>query len=139
MDVQDLCAEPLMELGGKLLAEGKYLTQVIADPDGIPAQELIKAADLLRAQTVGDEVHLRALIEFSSYCGNNCSYCGLRRDNSQVSRYRLTPEEILKTAATGARLGYRTVVLQSGEDPVFRGEGLAEIIREIRRWGSLSR
>lgn len=111
------------------------LLEVISNPSGIKALQLIQAADKTRAQTVGTGIQLRGLIEFSNYCRNNCLYCGLRRDNQQVHRYRMTADEIVATAEHGARLGYQTVVLQSGEDPAFTGVIVAEIIREIRKMG----
>lgn len=135
MDYQDFCTIPITELGERLLTEENLLREIIAHPQSEPAQAVLKAADRLRALTVGEEVHLRGLIEFSNYCRGNCNYCGLRRDNRQAFRYRLTQEEILAAATLGARLGYRTVVLQSGEDPAFTGEGLAEIIKEIKKLG----
>ncbi len=96
------------------------------------APRLFAAADCVRAEHVGDDVHLRALIEFSNHCRRNCCYCGLRAENKPVRRYRMTPEEIVATARHAAEMGYRTVVMQSGEDLWFTGERLAQIIREIR-------
>jgi biotin synthase len=115
--------------------ERELLFEVITDPSGLAAQQVLEKADSLRAETVGLDVHLRGLIEFSNYCRNNCLYCGLRRDNRLVTRYRMTPAEIVAAAEYGVELGYKTVVLQSGEDPAFSGESLAEIIREIKKLG----
>jgi biotin synthase len=100
--------------------------------DDVLAAELYRAADEVRARIVGDEVHLRALVEFSNTCRRNCFYCGLRRDHDRLRRYRMTPEEIVATALEAARLGYRTAVLQSGEDPWYTSEMLAAVIREIK-------
>lgn len=111
------------------------ILRLMANPGGDEARQVLAVADRLRAETVGAGVHLRGLIEFSNYCRNNCLYCGLRRDNRQVVRYRMTPKEIIAAAEHGASLSYRTVVLQSGEDPVYNGETIAAIIREIRRLG----
>lgn len=94
---------------------------------------LYQAADLVRKKYVGDGVYLRGLIEFSSYCKNDCMYCGLRRSNVHAQRYRLTPEQIVQTAQNAVTLGYKTVVLQSGEDPGFDTETLCHIIREIKK------
>ncbi len=94
--------------------------------------ELFKAADEVRKQYVGDEVHLRALIEFSNICRCNCKYCGLRCDNKNIERYRLSKEEIVDLAKKAYSYGYRTVVMQSGEDMYFTAELLAEIIKEIK-------
>ena len=96
---------------------------------------MFSAADRVRQKYVGDEVYLRALIEFSSYCKNNCCYCGLRKDNTRARRYRLTPAQILATARMAAETGYKTVVLQSGEDLWFTPPVMAGIIQEIKKWG----
>lgn len=90
------------------------------------------AADEVRRQTVGDAVHLRAIIEFSNYCRKNCLYCGLRRDNRALVRYRLEEEQILAAADRACRLGYRTVVLQSGEDPYFSADKIARLVDRIK-------
>jgi biotin synthase len=81
---------------------------------------------------VGDGVHLRALIEFSSYCRGSCKYCGLRAANRELQRYRMAPEDIVAAAVVARDLGYRTVVLQSGEDASYTGEMLAGVVREIK-------
>lgn len=96
---------------------------------------LFAAADRVRKANVGDGVYLRGLIEFSNYCKNNCCYCGIRRDNFHAERYRLTPQEILQTARLAQTLGYKTVVLQSGEDPWFTADKMCEIIRQIKQLG----
>jgi biotin synthase len=94
---------------------------------------LWEEADRVRRQNVGDGVHLRGLIEFGNVCRRNCGYCGLRADNRSVQRYRLSAEEILECANQARRLGYGTVVLQSGEDPGMPAEWLAEVVRQIKR------
>lgn len=93
---------------------------------------LFKTADEVRRKNVGDEVHLRGLIEFSNICRCSCKYCGLRKDNSKLERYRLTPEEIIDFAQKASGYGYKTVVLQSGEDAYFNVEILTEIIKKIK-------
>ncbi|WP_312334348.1 [FeFe] hydrogenase H-cluster radical SAM maturase HydE [Anaerospora hongkongensis] len=93
---------------------------------------LFEAANALREKYVGNLVHLRGLIEFSNICKQNCLYCGLRRENLNVQRYRLTTEEILDFAAKARSYGYRTVVLQSGEDDYFTVDKLQYIIRKIK-------
>lgn len=95
---------------------------------------LFKFADNIRKQNVGDDIYLRGLIEFSNICKCNCKYCGLRKDNQKVERYRLTPEQIVQTAKTASEKGYKTVVLQSGEDSYFSTETLCEIIKDIKRF-----
>lgn len=93
---------------------------------------LFCAADKVRRKYIGDEVYLRALIEFSNICRCNCFYCGLRAENRDVERYRLTRDEILDCAKHAISHGYKTIVLQSGEDLHFSAEALADIIKEIK-------
>lgn len=95
---------------------------------------LFAAADRTRKQYVGDGVHLRGLVEFSSYCKNDCLYCGLRRSNQTAQRYRLTPTQIIETARKAVDYGYKTIVLQSGEDLWFSTDKLCEIISEIKKF-----
>jgi len=95
---------------------------------------LFEAADRVRKKYVGDEVQLRGLIEFSNYCKQNCLYCGFRRDNKNVTRYRLTKEQIVKFAEDARDFGYKTVVLQSGEDPYFTADRMKSIISEIKKF-----
>jgi biotin synthase len=104
----------------------------LLDSEGEEERLLLHTADRLRAQTMGEAVHLRGLIEFSNYCRKNCRYCGLRKANRKLARYRLAREELLKTAIKAERIGYKTVVLQSGEDLYFSRELVAGIIREIK-------
>ncbi|MCX8053829.1 MAG: [FeFe] hydrogenase H-cluster radical SAM maturase HydE [Armatimonadetes bacterium] len=95
-------------------------------------QRLLDAADEVRRSCVGDEVHIRALVEFSNFCVRRCNYCGLRAPNTKVKRYRMLPEEIVSLAIELDRKGLKTVVLQSGEDPYYTSEMIAEVVREIR-------
>lgn len=89
-------------------------------------------ADKIRREIYRDKVFVRGLIEFSNFCKNNCYYCGIRRDNKNASRYRLSKEQILNCCKEGYDLGFRTFVLQSGEDPFYTDEILCDIISEIR-------
>ncbi|MFW6380998.1 MAG: [FeFe] hydrogenase H-cluster radical SAM maturase HydE [Bacillota bacterium] len=99
---------------------------------GQERQKLFEVADRVRQQYLGDEVHLRGIIEFSNYCQQNCHYCGLRRDNQHLQRYRLQPDEIVEMAEKAGELGYKTFVLQSGEDDYYDREKLAWIIKTIK-------
>ena len=94
---------------------------------------LFKSADEVRQKFKGDEVYLRALIEFSNICRCNCFYCGIRRDNKNIEHYRLEKDEIIKLANFAIQSGYKTIVLQSGEDLFFEANYLAEIIKEIKK------
>ena len=100
---------------------------------GMYDTELMKTADEVRRENYGDAVYLRGLIEFTSYCKNNCYYCGLRAGNPYAERYRLSREEIMACCAEGYELGYRTFVLQGGEDPYYTDDMICEIVSEIKR------
>jgi biotin synthase len=95
-------------------------------------KEILEAADRVRSKYVGDEVHLRGLIEFSNTCKQDCLYCGLRRNNDKVKRYRLTEEEIIDFASKAKTYGYKTVVLQSGEDSFYTVDKMERIIKGIK-------
>jgi len=106
------------------------IMELLALEDFLP---IYKQADALRKQTVGDLVHIRAIIEFSNHCRRSCAYCGINCHNEQIERYRMEPAEIIEVARQAKEAGYRTVVLQSGEDPYFTVETLGFIIGEIKR------
>lgn len=93
---------------------------------------LYKKAETLRWQYYGHEVYVRGLIEFTNYCRNDCFYCGIRCSNRHCDRYRLTKDEILACCREGYALGYRTFVLQGGEDPHFSPQVMADIVASIR-------
>ncbi|WP_196605823.1 [FeFe] hydrogenase H-cluster radical SAM maturase HydE [Pectinatus haikarae] len=94
--------------------------------------ELAISADRVRAKYVGSGIHLRGLIEFSNICRQNCLYCGLRRDNPKIERYRLSEAEILELAKKAKSYGYKTVVLQSGEDIYFSVKVLTNLLYKIK-------
>ena len=98
-------------------------------------EPLAAAADRVRKKHVGDGVHLRGLIEFSNICRRSCLYCGLRRENEKIERFRLPPEEIVRLARNAKGYGYRTVVLQGGEDGFWSAAALAPVLGEIRAMG----
>ena len=95
-------------------------------------EKLFYTADEVRKKFVGEEVHLRGLIEFSNICKCNCLYCGIRKDNSSVQRYRMNEDEIISLAKTAKDYNYKTIVLQSGEDAYFSTEKLCKIISKIK-------
>lgn len=97
------------------------------------SRKLTEEAVRLRKQYYGDKVYTRGLIEFTNYCKNDCYYCGIRRGNRHAQRYRLSGEEILDCCENGYALGFRTFVLQGGEDPYYTDERMADIVRSIRR------
>ncbi|MCL2436688.1 MAG: [FeFe] hydrogenase H-cluster radical SAM maturase HydE [Clostridiales bacterium] len=93
---------------------------------------LHERARAAREETFGNKIYLRGLIEVTNHCQNDCYYCGLRLSNAGAQRYRLTKEHILDCCAEGHALGFRTFVLQGGEDPYFTDEILVDIIRGIK-------
>lgn len=93
---------------------------------------LFKTADSVRKKYKGDSVHIRGIIEFSNICKQNCKYCGIRKDNLNAERYRLSPDEIILFAQHAKEKGFRTIVLQSGEDGFFSAEKMAGIIKKIK-------
>lgn len=97
------------------------------------AEEVFQRARAVREKYYGKKVFLRGLIEFTNYCKNDCYYCGIRAGNGHVKRYRLMPEEILECCEQGRNLGFRTFVLQGGEDPYFTDDLLADLIFRIKK------
>ena len=93
--------------------------------------ELFAEADRIRQEVYGDEVYLRGLIEFTNYCANNCYYCGIRAGNTRLDRYRLDKDTILDCCRAGYDAGFRTFVLQGGEDPYFTDDRLCDIVSSI--------
>ena len=92
-----------------------------------------KLAIKWRKKIYGNGVYTRGLIEFTNYCKNNCHYCGIQSSNREVERYRLSKEDILSCCEEGYTLGFRTFVLQGGEDPYFTDERMVDIIKSIRK------
>lgn len=93
---------------------------------------LARHADAVRRGIYGDKVYIRGLIEFTNYCKNDCYYCGIRRGNKKAERYRLRKEDILACCEEGYTLGFRTFVLQGGEDPYYTDAVLCDIVGTIR-------
>lgn len=127
--------------------EGMKLIDCLENEHGLPKPEMAEliAANCpelrdyakTKARAIGDreygkDIYIRGLIEFTNYCKNDCYYCGIRRSNHKAQRYRLTEEEILACCREGERLGFRTFVLQGGEDPYYTDERMVQLIRQIR-------
>ncbi|MCL2638355.1 MAG: [FeFe] hydrogenase H-cluster radical SAM maturase HydE [Oscillospiraceae bacterium] len=111
----------------RILSRGEFAELLTCEDD-----YLHEAARKARENIYGNKIFLRGLIEFTSYCKNDCFYCGLRRSNSSAARYRLSKEQILNCCDEGYDAGYRTFVLQGGEDAFFTDEILTDIIRAIK-------
>lgn len=113
------------------LTEAEF-TALIENRTEALCQSLFQMAAAKRQEYYGNTVYVRGLIEFTNYCKNDCYYCGIRRSNRQAQRYRLTKEEILDCCRTGYDLGYRTFVLQGGEDPWYTPDKIADLVRSIK-------
>jgi len=126
----------------KTLIDKLYIKENLSDQellellDGLDEQStayLHQKADEKRKSVYDNKVFMRGLIEFTNFCKNDCNYCGIRRSNKEADRYRLDAEVILACCQTGYDLGYRTFVLQGGEDPKFKTEDIVEIISTIKK------
>lgn len=95
-------------------------------------KDLFEAADAVRRQHYGTDVFLRGLIEFTNVCQNDCYYCGIRKSNPHADRYRLTQEQILQCCANGYEMGFRTFVLQGGEDPRNTDAWVCSVVDKIK-------
>ena len=111
------------------LEEYQYL---IENHTSKASDHIAKKAEAVRCAIYGKDVYIRGLIEISNICKNNCLYCGIRKDNNSCSRYRLTEEDILSCCKEGYELGFRTFVLQGGEDPYFTDKVLCALLRKIK-------
>ena len=129
--------DKLIKLTEKLIKD-RSLTEeeyayLVAHRNSESALILRQAADSVRREQYGTDVYIRGLIEISNICKNNCLYCGIRAGNKNCQRYRLTAEQILACCDEGYALGFRTFVLQGGEDGFFTDEVLCAVIAEIKR------
>jgi biotin synthase len=104
----------------------------LTETDSSRLDDLWRAADRVRKEHVGEEVHLRGLIEISNHCLRQCHYCGLRAGNHDITRYRMTADEIVACATQTRDFGYGTVVLQAGEDEGLTLEAVAQIVKRIK-------
>ncbi len=119
----------------KMLAQKRNLTddEFVALIESAEYDDLLFAeSDRARRAVYADEVYIRGLIEFTNYCKNDCYYCGIRKGNKDAVRYRLDKQEILECCREGYALGFRTFVLQGGEDPYFTDAIFCDIISAIR-------
>lgn len=108
------------------------LTNLLKCQDPYVMELLRKRADSVRQENYGTDVYIRGLIEFTNYCRNNCYYCGIRRGNTNLTRYRLMPFDILECCRQGYELGFRTFVLQGGEDRAFNKNMICGMISNIK-------
>lgn len=117
---------------GETLSRADLMT-LLSERDAAVQDYAIEQAVQVRQRIYGRDIYIRGLVEISNYCKNDCYYCGIRSGNRRASRYRLPPEQILDCCREGYELGFRTFVLQGGEDGWFTDERLAPVIRDIKR------
>lgn len=108
-------------------------TELIEKRDEELAGYLFAKAAQMREKFYGSRIYIRGLIEFTNYCRNDCYYCGIRKGNRRAERYRLEREEILECCTKGYSLGFRTFVLQGGEDPWYTDDRITELVRTIKK------
>lgn len=132
MDISEKMKNIFGKISDNIDLNKEDILYILESKDEKEYNALIKAADIIRKECVGDRIELRAAIEFSNYCRKNCNYCGLRRDNEQF-RYRMSKEEILSEVDKLYKIGIKTVILQSGEDAFYTTEIILSIVREIKR------
>ena len=119
------------------LASGNRLTpsefeRILTEADALCREEAMALANEMRKKHFGQGIFIRGLVEFTSYCKNDCLYCGLRRSNAKAVRYRLSQEQILDCMQQGYEAGFRTLVLQGGEDAYFTDERMCAIVAAIK-------
>lgn len=123
--------EKFIKEGQLTKEEYPELLHLYQDPDTV--RLLREEAVRIQKKYFGNKIYTRGLIEFTNYCRNDCYYCGIRRSNRNARCYRLTKEEILQCCENGYELGFRTFVLQGGEDPWFNDDRMVDIIRSIKQ------
>lgn len=118
---------------GNNLTNEELKTLIECEDNSIQEEYLFKQADKKRRQIYGEEIYIRGLIEISNYCKNNCLYCGIRCSNLNVERYRLSQKNILDCVSYGYSLGFRTFVMQGGEDLHFSDKEICQIVSKIKK------
>lgn len=125
--------ELIQEIKEKQNITLEQLKLILGEKDQEKIQQLHEAAAHTAEEIYGKQIFIRGLIEFTNYCKNDCYYCGIRRSNRNADRYRLSKEEILACCKNGYELGFRTFVLQGGEDPYFTDDVICDIVSDIRK------
>lgn len=125
-------SEIIERLAAEQTLSAEELSVLLKTEDADALEELRRLAAKAAQRIYGNEVYIRGLIEFTNYCKNDCYYCGIRRGNGKAQRYRLTKEQILECCKEGYGLGFRTFVLQGGEDPYFTDERICGLVAAIK-------
>ena len=128
MQVKDII-DKLYNTSNASKEELLYLLNTLSFED---KEYLLEKSHNIALSNYGNDVYIRGLIEFTNYCIRDCRYCGIRKSNNKAERYRLTLDEIMECVDIGDNLGYKTFVLQGGEDPYFTDEKIVEIIKSIK-------
>lgn len=115
----------------QILSKEEFISLINCDEKS--ARTLARLADKIRIENYGNDIYIRGLIEFTNYCKQDCFYCGIRKSNTRCPRYRLSEDDIAMCCKEGYELGFRTFVLQGGEDPYFTDDRLCSIISKIRK------
>lgn len=126
------CIEIIEKLEQKIDVSKSELVYLIENITDDEAEILRKKAQTVALKSFGNKIYIRGLIEISSICKNDCYYCGLRRSNKNAVRYRLTKEQILDCCEQGYALGFRTFVMQGGEDGYYTDEIMCDIVKTIK-------
>jgi len=124
--------ELISSLDGGARLDATMFERIINDCDSDDLAFAMKRANAKRKEQFGDEIFIRGLVEFTNYCRNDCLYCGIRRSNQQVERYRLTAEQIMECLEQGYSAEIRTLVLQGGEDTYFNDARVCALVSEIK-------
>ena len=120
------------KLATRRILEKEELLRLLSNCDQNSRSYLFAKARDVDERHFGNQIYIRGLIEFTNYCKCDCLYCGIRRSNKKAERYRLTPDEVLKCCETGHKLGFRTFVLQGGEDSRFSDDSIVSLIESIK-------
>ena len=130
--LMETCKELIEKLNkNNILKREEYL--YLIKNRSICSEYLFEKARVIRDKIYGKRIYIRGLIEFTNFCKNNCLYCGIRRDNANAERYRLSKEDILSCTDYGYELGFRTFVLQGGEDVFYSDEIMCDIVKNIKQ------
>ncbi|HSR13638.1 MAG TPA: [FeFe] hydrogenase H-cluster radical SAM maturase HydE [Thermodesulfobacteriota bacterium] len=121
-----------------MILTGADIVEWLEESDPEKVESLFRSADRERGRLVGDEIHVRGIVEFSNYCKRNCLYCGLRKSNERLARCRMGLEEIFEAAREAAAMDFKTIVLQSGEDDAYSADDLCRLVARIKKELNLS-
>jgi len=123
----------LEQIEADIMLSKKEIIKLLTTKNREEIYRLYQLADRVREKYMGGKIHLRGIIEFSNYCRRDCLYCGLRKSNSRLHRYRMELKEIFQIAKRAKILNFKTIVLQSGEDPYYRVEDLCFLTEKIKK------